>query len=326
MMTYRFTAIIICLLVVMGCHYNRPLPERLDCVIALGAHEDTTRGLISGYNYHLLESFATELNLPLSIEISRTPIHWLDSLRNGSISILAVPFNEDLSQEIYESLSVSIPVDSLSLWLFARENRSLLDTANKWLGAYHRSEDYEMTRKKFLRTYDPIKRANAGGRSSFLGPYDDMIKNAASELGWDWRLLAAVIYQESRFSMKARSSKGAMGLMQVLPSTAGMEPKELWSPEVNIKSGTAYLKMVFRQFRYIEDVRERQRITLAAYNAGHNRIRTLAQCADSLGIDSSNWESLKTAIPYLQGFSGVETTRYVERVDSLYEAFCCICP
>jgi membrane-bound lytic murein transglycosylase F len=57
----------------------------------------------------------------------------------------------------------------------------------------------------------------ASGR---ISPYDDLIRKYSEEIGWDWRLLASMIYQESRFLPDAQSWAGADGLMQLMPNTA----------------------------------------------------------------------------------------------------------
>ena len=63
------------------------------------------------------------------------------------------------------------------------------------------------------------KRAAKGVTSDRVSPYDELIKKYAKELGWDWRMLAAVVYQESKFSINSVSHRGAVGLMQVMPQT-----------------------------------------------------------------------------------------------------------
>lgn len=96
----------------------------------------------------------------------------------------------------------------------------------------------------FARTFS---RLLARGETS---RYDDLIRADAAERGLDPRLVKAVIAAESEFSTRARSPKGALGLMQVMPATAGsvgVESGRLFDPAANIRAGTAYLASLFER-------------------------------------------------------------------------------
>ena len=99
-----------------------------------------------------------------------------------------------------------------------------------------------------------------------ISPYDDLIREYARELGWDWRMLAAVIYQESKFSINSRSSRGARGLMQVMPQTGSIYGVEdLMNPEQNIYAGTSHLRRLQKMFsKYDLPHDELIKFTLAA--------------------------------------------------------------
>lgn len=99
-------------------------------------------------------------------------------------------------------------------------------------------------------------------------PYAAMIQTAALGAALDPALVHAVIFVESGYNPAARSAKGAIGLMQVMPETAmryGVsDPGK--SPEANLKAGTLYLKDLMQQFN------NRLDLVLAAYNAGENAV------------------------------------------------------
>jgi membrane-bound lytic murein transglycosylase F len=163
----------------------------------------------------------------------------------------------------------------------------------------------------------------------------------AKELGWDWRMLAAVIYQESRFSINSRSFRGAQGLMQVMPATGeyyGID--DLLDPESNLIAGTSHLKRLQRIFsKYDLEKTELIKFTLAAYNAGEGRIIDCRNFARSRSIDNSRWDEIVSIIPLMREdsileeesvklgkFQGYETIEYVDRIFAIYDAFCSICP
>jgi soluble lytic murein transglycosylase len=106
--------------------------------------------------------------------------------------------------------------------------------------------------------------------------YPDIVEEVAEEIGLDPFLILALIRQESMFQKDAVSIAGAMGLMQLLPSTAkrvakreGIElsnHRELFHPDINIRIGAIYLKKLVEQFQSLP-------VALAAYNAGEHRVR-----------------------------------------------------
>lgn len=96
--------------------------------------------------------------------------------------------------------------------------------------------------------------------------FDPMIETAATRHDVDARILKALIEVESAFQPRARSPKGAMGLMQLMPRTAEQyEARNPYDPESNIEAGTRYLKRLLNEFELP--------LALAAYNAGEAAVR-----------------------------------------------------
>ncbi len=121
-------------------------------------------------------------------------------------------------------------------------------------------------------------------------PYGLEIRRAADEYGVDGFLVAAVMEAESNFNPNAISHRGAVGLMQVLPSTAQTpDPEDLKDPTLNVACGTRYLRQLLK--RYDGDLE----LALAAYNAGPSNVRRYG------------------GMPPFR-----ETRRYVEKVLGLY--------
>jgi soluble lytic murein transglycosylase len=105
--------------------------------------------------------------------------------------------------------------------------------------------------------------------------YSEYVAVHARENDLDPALLAAVIYSESKFDAQARSKSGALGLMQLTPTTArgiairtggsAFRTADLYDPEINIRYGSWYLHNLFQKYR-------NERLVLAAYNAGQGNV------------------------------------------------------
>ncbi|MGD2024042.1 MAG: membrane-bound lytic murein transglycosylase MltF, partial [Desulfobacterales bacterium] len=163
-----------------------------------------------------------------------------------------------------------------------------------------------------------------------LSRYSPFIKAAAKKHGFDWRLIAAQIYQESHLNPWAKSHAGARGLMQILPSTGkSLGVHDLFDPVQNINAGVQHLKNLYEHFEAISG-QDRLLITLAAYNIGQGHIHDARKLAQKKGLDPNKWESLSKTLPLLRyrkyykhakyGFCrGTEPIRYIKQIMIYYD-------
>ena len=145
-----------------------------------------------------------------------------------------------------------------------------------------------------------------------ISPYDHIIKKYSRRYGFDWRLIAAQIFVESRFEIHARSGKGAIGLMQVMPGTAkylGADAKQLLLPEQNIALGCFYDRKLFNLWKNKKGL-NRLAFTLASYNAGRSGI---LRAENRAGI-AGEWNVVKNFAPR-------ETRNYVARIFGKYAEY-----
>ena len=319
--------------------FCRPIKElraydHLDCMIEFGDYDDTTSGLITGYNYYLLQRFAERAGRTLTISLGPESESQIDSLRQDVVDLVVIPIH-DLPAA--DSILISDPVDSLACWVVRMEDTHLLAEINGWVAEWSASEAYDSVSTRFLKTFDPFRRRSGAG---YAGPYDGILRAWADSIGWDWRMLAAVVFQESRFRIDVQSRRGAAGLMQMMPATArAMQAGNLLDPEESIRTGARYLQRLSRRYSHAADRLERMKFTLAAYNAGEGRIQDCLAYAALKGVDDSRWENIAAIIPEMREdevasldtlrfgrFLGYETLAYVDRVLALYREFCRICP
>ncbi len=143
-----------------------------------------------------------------------------------------------------------------------------------------------------------------------LNRYEPLLRQYAGEIGWDWRLLAAIVYHESRFNHTAQSGKGATGLMQI--NSARYSEDTLLIPAVNLAIGTAYLQKLERMFDAATPT-DSLKFALAAYNLGDGKVRGMVAQADSAGMDPTRWEEVSRLLP-----KGHHTSSYVDKVMETY--------
>jgi len=161
---------------------------------------------------------------------------------------------------------------------------------------------------------------------SSLEQYADTIsafKRYAERYDFDWLMLAAQGYQESGLRQDTRSSTGAVGIMQIKPSTAA-DPNvgipDIGSPEDNIHAAARYMRfLIDRYFMDDKDPLQRWLFGLAAYNAGPARIASLRSIAADEGYDADRWFNNVEIIAARQ--IGAETVGYVSNVYKYYVGY-----
>ena len=127
-----------------------------------------------------------------------------------------------------------------------------------------------------------------------LSPYDHHFRDAADSIGWDWKLIAAIAFTESRFDSTATSGVGACGVMQVMPGTLrGMDiPDSLhMDTRTNIMAATNLLAYLDNLYGRITDFNERVNFILASYNAGAGHIGDAMNLAQKHGRPRYVWEN-----------------------------------
>ena len=127
-----------------------------------------------------------------------------------------------------------------------------------------------------------------------LSPYDEHFREAADSTGYDWTLIAAIAFTESRFDSTAVSEAGAQGVMQVMPETMrgfGVPDSLHTDNRTNIMTAATLLQSLEKQFRPIRSPEERIKFLLASYNAGFGYVHDAMRLARKHGYDRLKWEA-----------------------------------
>lgn len=171
--------------------------------------------------------------------------------------------------------------------------RQALDT---WLA----SAEEGAARKAMIEAYDNGLDTR-GPRRSFraltfggdtISPFDSLFQVHADSLNWDWKLLAAVAYKESKFDTAATSKAGAGGLMQMMPTTAAlMGVDQTGGVDAHIQGASRYLARLDRIWQAeIPAPAQRLKFVLAAYNAGPGHVKDAQRLAKELGLNPLRWD------------------------------------
>lgn len=221
-------------------------------------------------------------------------------------------------------------------WMVRQQNGQLLHAVNRYLRKEYRGLHYNLIKARYFgsrRTQKDHVRFRVA-KSGRLSPFDDLIKKYAAQYHFDWRLLAAQMYQESRFDPKARSWAGARGLMQVMPRTAAaMGFKRLHVPEISIHAGVKYMDHMRDRFEKELPVTDRAWFALASYNAGYGHVADARTLARQKGWNPDRWfnnvehamlllsrpeYSAKARHGYVRG---TEPVKYVREIRDHYRAY-----
>jgi membrane-bound lytic murein transglycosylase F len=189
-------------------------------------------------------------------------------------------------------------------------------------------------KRYFERSKRPDESVTIFGQLSANGqisPFDSIFKEYAPSANKDWRLLASIAFQESRFDTTRVSWAGASGLMGLMPLTAeamGITREERSNPEASVKAAIEYIRIAERSFRNISNENERIKFILATYNAGIGHVFDAQALTAKYGKNANIWDDQVEEYIRLKSFPeyyndsickhgylrGSETTAYVRDV------------
>ena len=180
-------------------------------------------------------------------------------------------------------------------WPIRSNSPELKLAIDKWLRKIKSEPTYNVLFDKYYQNKRFFKQRVKSDYYSVTGgkisPYDDMIKEQANFLEWDWRLLASQIYQESQFDPKAKSWAGARGLMQLMPRTArSLGVTKVHDPQQNLVGGAKYLQWLEKYWADIPDSTERIKFILGSYNAGQGHVEDARRLAKKNQKDPNIWD------------------------------------
>lgn len=181
-------------------------------------------------------------------------------------------------------------------WALSKNDDEWNKYLNNWIIQFKASKKYARLYSKYYNN-NRSKNLAQSDFHSFTGgkisDYDQLIQGISDSMDIDWRLIASIIYQESRFDPNAESWVGAQGLMQLMPTTADIYGVEnIKDPTENIVAGIKHLKWLDKIFvPIITDSTERLNFVLASYNVGLGHVKDARKLAFKYGKDPDVWKN-----------------------------------
>lgn len=242
------------------------------------------------------------------------------------------------NRRYYPRLRVAFDITSPQglAWAFPlSEDDSLYNAAAEFLNELKASGELERLLK---HNYQHIENYDAQGTHSYLAQirrrlptYQEIFQQAAEKYDLDWRLLAALSYQESHWRQNAVSPTGVRGMMMLTTATADyLNVKDRTNPYESIMGGARYLRALIDKVP--EQIPEPDRIwvAVAGYNVGFGHITDARKLATLRGDNPDKWMDIKATLPLLSkkkwykktryGYArGWEPVRYVENIRSYYD-------
>lgn len=219
----------------------------------------------------------------------------IEMVADGAIDYTVAERNvAQINEKFYDNLDVSLAVSFKQNVAFGlRKDAPLLKKRiDTWLKRFMKKQTFKFIKHKY---FDPYKQSSTFSftvKKGALSPFDAIMKIEAERHNFDWRLLAAIIYHESKFNPRAQAFGGAYGLMQFMPGTGpryGVYPSS--PPDVQIRGGMKYIAKINTQWQDIADPKERNKFILASYNAGTNHIKDAQKLASKHGLNPKVWEN-----------------------------------
>jgi len=249
-----------------------------------------------------------------------------------------------INRTYYRNIDISLQIsfDQRSSWVVRKDSPSLAKALNNWFAENNETPVYksinkryfELSKQEFEGEYEIPKDLPKGS----VSVYDKLFKKHAKGSIYDWHMLAAISYHESRFQNNLTSWAGAAGIMGLMPRTArslGLSAEDRMNPDLSIGASVELLDRLNAIFKNVNDPNERMKFILAAYNGGNGHVNDAQALARKYGANPYVWEGnvkkyleLKRNPEYYNDpvvkngyFRGTETVRYVDNVLHTIERF-----
>ncbi len=249
-----------------------------------------------------LESLSQEIGGEIFIHEDSANAETESLIRKVALGEIQFTVSDQMIAQVNELYYPNIDINTVIsspqpiAWAMRSNSPALIEATNQWLTKIKRRGIFQVVHDRYFNSPRFSVTLASSDYSSLnsekLCPYDDQLKKEAAIIGWDWRLLASVAYQESNFNPRVKSWVGAIGLMQVMPETGKyFGVRDLWNPEKNISVGVRFLKFLDDYWKKtVTDESERKKFVLASYNVGLTHVIDAQKLTKKYGRKINLWD------------------------------------
>ncbi len=297
----------------------------------------TAHGAELGVQYLVATQLAHHFGVAVEVVQCTDTLEMVQNLRDGKGDLIISPLSMKVSAA--DSLIFCGPDIMESRWAVMKYNRELADSIDAWFKPEF-IETMQANQLKYLsgngverHVYSPF----LDKEKDIISEWDFLFRKYSETANLDWKLLAAICYQESCFDPKAVSWAGACGLMQIMPKVAeavGLPLDSIFDPERNVATAAKMINELTMLLRDVPDPSERMCFMLACYNGGIGHVRDAMALTEKYKGNKYSWEQvseyvLKLSQPQFYrdpvvkcGYMrGTETHDYVTLVSQRYEEY-----
>jgi membrane-bound lytic murein transglycosylase MltF len=287
----------------------------------------------SSYHEHLVK-LKDELQIDLNIQPADEVLEDEDILEMVNAGMLPLAIVDDHKATFWAQLFEDIELrEDLAInrggrigWAIRKNSPKLADELNEFGQSEGRRKGLaNILLKRYLGSTKYVLKATDNEELEKFDRLVELFRAAAEAYSLDYQLLMAQGYQESRLDQTVRSRAGAVGIMQILPSTAAGKEVGIDNiaedPEKNVHAGAKYLRHLLDTYLNDPEIDETNKLLLglAAYNAGPSNLRKMRKKAAEMGLDPKVWfNNVEHAAAAL---IGRETTQYVSNIYKYYLAY-----
>jgi membrane-bound lytic murein transglycosylase MltF len=326
--------------------FSEPVAGEIKEIVVTGPSSPTLVGLddlagrevlarrSSSYWEHLEElneRFGAEGKKPVMLVPAPEQLQDEDLMEMVSAGLVAIIVVDDFKAELWAQVLPDLTLHSDIViksggrfgWMMRKESPLLQKTINAFINEHKAGTSFGNTViRRYLGSTRFVKGATSPGEVRKFDAVVDVFRRYGERYDLDPLLLMAQGYQESGLDQGARSSSGAVGIMQVLPSTGKeLNVGDIRQLEPNIHAGTKYIRRIIDTY-FADDVFDdlnKMLFAFAAYNAGPNRIGRLRKTARERGLDAVTWFGNVELV--VAEKVGAEPVAYVSNIFKYYVAF-----
>ncbi len=254
----------------------------------------------------------------------------LEMVNAGLIPMIVVDSHKALFwEQIFDKISVhqniAVRAGGMTAWAFRKKSPKLKAVVNDFIKGHKKGTLLgNILFKRYLQNTNYVKNSISGDELKKYNSMFQLFKTYADKYDFNFLMLGALAYQESGLDNSKRSNAGAVGVMQVLPTTAGdhnINIANVEKLENNIHAGTKYLRFMIDRYYKDEPMDETNKLlfAFASYNAGPARINELRKNATAMGLDPNVWFNNVEIVAAKS--IGKETVQYVRNIYKYYISY-----